>query len=82
MLRLSVCGTAMFAEPTVAEIEEVVCLIHWGRSENSIQKTEYVIIEHVPRLLNAESCFIDLAAADRATVRSNEPAHLVAARFA
>ena len=63
----------MFAEPTVAEIEEVVCLIHWGRSENRI-KTEYLIIEHVPRLLNAESCFIDLAAADRETVDSNEPA--------
>ncbi len=65
----------MFAEPTVAEIEEVVCLIHWGRSENRIQKTEYLIIEHVPRLLNAESCFIDRAAADRATARSSEPAH-------
>ena len=72
----------MFAEPTVAEIEEVVCLIHWGRSENSIQKTEYLIIEHVPRLLNTESCFIDLAAAAHATARSSEPAHLVAARFA
>ena len=74
MLRLSVCGTAMFAEPTVAEIEKVVCLIHWGRSENRIQKTEDVIIEHGARLLNAESCFIGCAAADRATVRSNEPA--------
>ncbi len=81
MLRLSVCGTAMFAEPTVAEIEEVVCLVHWG-----VQKTDsengYPIIEHGLRLLNTESCFIGLAAARRATASSSEPAHLVAAHFA
>ena len=28
LLRLSVSSAAMFAEPTVAEIEKVVCLIH------------------------------------------------------
>jgi len=41
LLRLSVSGAAMFAEPTVAEIEKVVCLIHeYQKSEVGSQKPE------------------------------------------
>ncbi len=41
LLRLSVGGAAMFAEPTVAEIEKVVCLIHeYQKSEVRGQKSE------------------------------------------
>ena len=38
MLRFSVSRTAMFAEPTVTEIEEVVCLVH--KPEVRSQKSE------------------------------------------
>ena len=41
LLRLSVGGAAMFAEPTVTEIEKVVCLIHeYQRSEVGSRKSE------------------------------------------
>jgi hypothetical protein len=44
LLRVGIGGTAMFAEPTVTEIEEMVCLVHGRkRRKNSggrIQKTE------------------------------------------
>ena len=41
LLRLSVGGAAMFAEPTVAEIEKVVCLIHeYQKSEVRSRKSE------------------------------------------
>jgi hypothetical protein len=53
MLGFSVSRTAMFAEPAVTEIEEVVCLVHGSekteyRSQNTeyrIQKSEYRIQE-------------------------------------
>ena len=40
MRRLGILGAAMFAEPTVTEVEEVVRLVH-GKTEDRIQKTEF-----------------------------------------
>ena len=40
MLRLGVGGAAMFAEPAVTEIEEVVGLVHGRKIEVREQKSE------------------------------------------
>ena len=36
MVRLGIGGAAMFAEPTVTKIEEMVCLVHGNSSQWSV----------------------------------------------